>query len=592
LVYAARFGGAKQDYVRDVGVDAAGSATIVGWTNSADLPVTPGAFDSSLSDYDAFAAQLTPDGSALQWCTYLGGSSPVYFNTTNDRANAVCVNASGDVYLTGMTDASDYPVTAGAIKSTQPSWTDAFVTRLAKDGTLLYSTYLGGVNQDRGYGIDVDAAGTVYVVGETGGFPVTPGAIGTVKGVQQDGFACWFQPGGPIQYATYLGDDGTGGWDYAYAVRKGADGRVYVAGRTESASFPTTASGFQTGKSSGYDGFLVRLSPAGALEYGSFLGGPGGDFSNTRIDLAIDGAGKAWTVGGATAGFPTTPGAFQTSSPNPTYASGVATCFDTNQSGAASVVFSTYIGGSFTDSLAGVEVDAAGNAWAFGYTVNAGFPTLDAWDDEIGGNSSDMVLVGFDPAGAPITSSFFGGPGNEPSTFAPQLQGGLAIDPAGDLYLACTYTGVTVVTPGAFDTAPFSLGQSNTFVAKWTTDPVTCQADLGFPGPGNLVLSLCGGDLSPGTWSRLRVEGAKAGSTILLFASTQSNPTFVYELSATLVPLPILLTLAIPLGAADELDLLVPGVAGPGTVFLQAVAPNQGSTTPIETSNALQVALP
>ena len=139
---------------------------------------------------------------------------------------------------------------------------------------------------------------------------------------------------------------------------------------------------------------------------------------------------------------------------------------------------------------------------------------------------------------------------------------------------------------------PFSLGQANSFVAKWTTDPVVCQADLGFDGPGDLTLEVCGGDFTPGTWARLRVDGADAGSTVLLFVSTRSNPTFVFELGATLVPVPIQLALALPLGSDDALDLLVPGVAGPAALTMQAVVTGQSGPTPVETSNAIRIALP
>lgn len=347
LVYSSLLGGNALDYPNDIGVDSTGAAIVVGKTKSSSFPVTVGALQTALSYEDAFIAKFTPTGDALLWCTFLGGDDPAYAPCCpDDQGNAVAIDATDRVLVVGRSATKNFPTTAGAIKASQALWTDAFVSILSPDGaSLVYSTLLGGSLQDQAHAVDVDASGVVYVTGETDTFPVTAGAVQTSPGGFRDAFVAWFTPGSAMSYSTHLGSNG---WDYGYAIEAGADGRVYVAGSTDSSSFPTTANAFQPGKSSIDDGFVARFhGGTGALEYSTFLGGDSADMSSTFAQLTTDGAGKVWVVGSSkSTNYPTTAGALLTTDPINGYHDGVLTCLDTNQAGASSMVFSTYFGGS------------------------------------------------------------------------------------------------------------------------------------------------------------------------------------------------------------------------------------------------------
>jgi len=189
LVFATYIGGTGSDGEFDfspaVAVDAAGSAYVSGSTGSIDFPVTPGAFDTSFNGrWDSFVAKLNPAGSGLVYATYLGGSR-------TDNAFSIAVDAAGDAYITGRTDSTDFPVTpsdAHFDTSYNDGW-DAYVVKIDREGGgLVYGTYLGGIGNEAGRTLALDAAGDVYVTGDTVrwliidgrlDFPLTPGAFDT-----------------------------------------------------------------------------------------------------------------------------------------------------------------------------------------------------------------------------------------------------------------------------------------------------------------------------------------------------------------------------------------------------------------------------
>jgi Beta-propeller repeat len=193
LAYSTYLGGSAFDAGLGIAVDAAGAAYITGNTLSVDFPTTAGAFDTSFNGFgDAFVTKLNPAGSALAYSTYLGGST---------FGNDIVVDSQGAAYVTGQTDSTDFPTTAGAFDTEFNGYLDAFVTKLNPAGTgLAYSTYLGGSDLDNGLGIAVDAAGAAYVAGDTVSpdFPTTAGAFDDdFSGPRFDAFVTKLVPGPP-----------------------------------------------------------------------------------------------------------------------------------------------------------------------------------------------------------------------------------------------------------------------------------------------------------------------------------------------------------------------------------------------------------
>jgi hypothetical protein len=168
LVYSTYLGGSGDDYGNGIAVDSTGDAYVVGATYSTNFPTTAGAFQVTGNNNDAFVTKINPTGSALVYSTLLGGTSTLGSDST--EAYGIALNGSGNAYVTGFTDGSDFPTTPGAYQRTFNAfnWDEAFVTEFNLAGSaLVYSTYLGGSRHDRARGIAVDGSGNAYVTGWT-----------------------------------------------------------------------------------------------------------------------------------------------------------------------------------------------------------------------------------------------------------------------------------------------------------------------------------------------------------------------------------------------------------------------------------------
>ena len=256
--------------------------------------------------------KLNASGSALVYSTFLGGNDW-------DSGTGISVDAAGDAYVRGQTESTNFPTTAGAFDTTFNGGTlDAFVAKLNASGSaLVYSTYLGGSGSESSGNpagaIAVDATGSAYVTGTTSSanFPTTAGAYDTTYNGGYDAFVAKLNASGSaLVYSTYLG--GSGG-DEGWGIGVDAAGSAYVTGLTSSSNFPTTAGAFDTTYNGNGDAFVAELNTSGSgLVYSTYLGGSSGDQGNS-IDL--DAVGNVYVAGQiASSDFPTTPGAFQTSS--------------------------------------------------------------------------------------------------------------------------------------------------------------------------------------------------------------------------------------------------------------------------------------
>ncbi len=297
MVYATFLGGSGDEAGGAIAVDGWGRAIVAGVTDSPDLPVTAGSFDTGYGGgLDAFVARLDASGAGLDYAGYLGGSG-------FDRAWAVAVDALGHAYAAGTTDSADFPITGGSW-DTALDGRDAFVVKIdAGGGRLAYATLLGGGGADEGLGLAVGGVGNAYVVGTTHSpdFPTTEGAFDRAgstgltgaPGGDADAFVAKFNADGSgLAYATFLGGSAA---DYGRSVAVDGAGRATVAGSTRSADFPTTPGAFDVAHDGGLDAFLVRLNETGAgLDYGAFLGGSGDDWGQA---VAVDGAGYAYLTG-------------------------------------------------------------------------------------------------------------------------------------------------------------------------------------------------------------------------------------------------------------------------------------------------------
>ncbi len=241
LSYSTFIGGNNDDAAQGIQVDSAGNAYITGYTTSTNFPTTTGANQTSFGGtYDAFVTKLNATGTAAVYSTYLGGND-------YDGGLRIAVDSNGNAYVSGATQSTDFPTTAGAFQTTANGGGDAFVTKLNATGTaLVYSTYLGGSRGAEAYGIAVDSSGDAYVTGDTqsSDFPTTAGAFRTSYGGGGDAFVTKLNPAGTaLIYSTYLGGSGQDG---GIGLALDASGNAFVTGATSSANFPTTTGAYQT----------------------------------------------------------------------------------------------------------------------------------------------------------------------------------------------------------------------------------------------------------------------------------------------------------------------------------------------------------
>jgi hypothetical protein len=363
--------------------------------SAAGFPTTPSAYQSVPNDWtDGIVFRLSPSG-LLVASTYIGGWS-------GDSCNDIALDPSGDICVVGTTNSTNFPTIPGAVQ-TSITTKGAFVAKLNPTcSVLLYSTLLGDGLNASGTGIALDSVGNIFVTGRAQTvFPTTIGAFHGIS-TQYDLFVTKLNPTlSALLYSTCFG--ATEAWPGRIAVD--ANDCAYVTGFSESGTFPTTPSAFQT--SWGFVGtaFVSKLNASGsALVYSTYLG-----FYSCGTDIALDALGNAYVTGFANIGFPVTSDAFQS-----VYGGEEVSPFMTvlNSTGSG-LLYSTYLGGSSSgyEEGNGIALDPAGNIYLTGNNAGAGFPTTtDAYQTTFGGGSWDAFVAKFSalpPAPTATTTATF-----------------------------------------------------------------------------------------------------------------------------------------------------------------------------------------
>jgi hypothetical protein len=408
-----------------------------------------GKWGITLANYDKTQALIIDP---LVYSTYIGGSG---YECDLDYGG-IAVDGSGNAYVTGYTKSTNYDVTAGAFQTTGGgAYYDVFVTKLNASGSgLVYSTYIGGSNEDRGYGIAVDGSGNAYVTGWTNSidYDVTPGAFQTTKDVSYDVFVTKLNASGSgLVYSTYIGGSN---WDEGFGIAVDGSGNAYVTGETYSTDYDVTLGAFQTTYGGSGDVFVTKLNASGSsLVYSTYIGGSSDDYS---YGIAVDGSGNAYVTGRTkSTDYDVTPGAFQT-----TFGGGNTDVIVTklNASGSG-LVYSTYIGGSDDEKGSGIAVDGSGNAYVTGWTYSTDYDvTPGAFQTTKGLYFDDVFVTKLNANGSGLVySTYIGGNGIDYGS-------AIAVDGSGNAYVTGA-TGSTDydVTPGAFQTTNVGL---DVFVTK------------------------------------------------------------------------------------------------------------------------------
>lgn len=478
LIYSTFLGGSDYDQPFGIAVDAAGNAVVAGRTQSVDFPVknpipvgTAGVGTSF-----GFISSLSPDGSALNYSSILGGGAQPYQSSTT-YVGGVALDVNGNAYVAGTTDSPVFPTTTGALNLVRPAYPKrvAFVSKFLTRGALGYSTLLGDTSPQNGgggpigvFGIALDPTGSAYITGSSGIlWPTTNGA---------------FQTAIP------------GAAPYAAA-------------------------------------FVTKLSPdASSLAYSTFLG-DGGHATGIAVKPA---SGEAFVTGqydGTSAGnnFPTTPNAFESTI-------GTACCasfFTEFSADGSELVYSSYFSpdlstlSSFT-TTSGIALDTADNIWLVGSTTSSQFllkyPLQSLGATQTGFPSTTGFLSRFDADGANLTfSSYFGG----------TIQGGtivgVAVDPNNQAHIAGTTGHGLFTTPGAYlsSVSPPPPNVQNAYGYAAVIDADTPASSLCFSSPSLPYAGLSFGNVRVGESLTRTLTVTNCGNTDLQVSSVQaSNPLF------------------------------------------------------------------
>jgi len=389
LVYSTYLGGSDEDEGWDIAVDTSGNAYVTGHTYSTNFPTKSPIQGSNAGGSAAFVTKINASGSAIVYSTYLGGSD-------EDEGLDIAVDTSGNAYVTGQTYSTNFP-TKSPIQGSNAGGCDAFVTKINTSGSaLIYSTYLGGSGHDFGYGISVDSSGNAYITGYTSStnFPTKSPIQGSNAG-GYDAFVTKINTSGSaLIYSTYLGGSGE---ERGFDIAVDSSGNTYITGYTFSTNFPT-ASPIQVSNAGGCDAFVAKMNTSGsALIFSTFLGGTSADIG---LDIVVDSSGNSYITGST---YSTN---FPTASPIQGSNAGDYDAFVTkiNTSG-SSLVFSTYLGGSDWDEGIGIAVDTSGNAYVTGSTASTDFPTKSPIQGSKAGEFDDAFVTKIALANQPLPPS-------------------------------------------------------------------------------------------------------------------------------------------------------------------------------------------
>jgi hypothetical protein len=403
LVYSTYFGGTTTgtsppappfQAAYGIAVDSSGSAYLTGETDSNNFPTTSGAYKTAIAGcyVSAFVSKLNPAGSGLTYSTLVCG------NVNRTFGRAIAIDGAGAAYITGNTSDPNFPVTASAFQKTNNGNDDVFVTKLNATGTgLVYSTFLGAISRDIGYGIAVDSAGNAYVTGRTenpfGGnppFPTLNPIQGTIPCDCESGFVTKMNStGSALVYSTFLsGTDSNVVGTEGRAIAVDASGNAVVTGFT-SQGFPLQNPS-QAVFGGGQDAFVAKIHPSGqSLIFSTYLGGNGDDQGS---GVAIDALGAITVTGSASSNFPVVSAIQKAPAATPD-------AFVARFSPTGTLLFSTYLGGSGFDSSQAVALDAAGAAYVVGQSASHDFfVSPSGFQPAFGGGNSDVFVAKIDPA--------------------------------------------------------------------------------------------------------------------------------------------------------------------------------------------------
>ncbi|MGI9076368.1 MAG: SBBP repeat-containing protein [Gemmatimonadaceae bacterium] len=414
LIWSTYLGGRNYDRAYAIELDGQGFIYVAGRAGSG-FPVTPGAFQTTFSSgtpaapfyglQDGFVCKIKPDGTAIVFCSYFGGSD-------NSIIRDIDIDPVGDIYVASgfnhdFSGGSVLPITiTQALTNTPMGGHEGFVAKIKSDGSrVLWARFIGGSGDESNINtVRVDATGRAYFLtsGTSRDVYTSPGALQRTAAGPVDAIDLYLvklaPDGKSLDFATYFGGSGTEALE-THNLEIDSQGNAYLAASTTSADFMTTANAFQRVYAGGVagsnypgDAFVAKISSDGStLLASTMLGGPGGDGAE---GIALDGQGNVYITGAAgSTNFPTTSGAYSRSGKGGTDVFVAKFSPDLSQ-----LLFSTLIGGSLDDTGRAATLDANGNFYVVGQINSSNYPRLNSLaQSAFGGGRADALILKFKP---------------------------------------------------------------------------------------------------------------------------------------------------------------------------------------------------
>lgn len=427
VLFSTFLGGSSLDYGEGVDVDSAGNVIVTGYTFSFDFPLANPIMGNQ-PESDVFVSKISADGSQLLFSTYLGGGGI-------DSSDDVVVDNQDNMYVTGITVSSDFPLLNPIQASYGGGYGDAFLSQISGGSyQLMFSTFLGGNNLDWGAGIGLDQNGDVFVAGSTASinFPVANTGIArpqTGPNDQNVFVAKVAANGSNLLFSALFGG---GNVDNGGAVSVDPLGNAFVVGYTESLDFPVV-SPIQAVNRGTRDAFVTRVAGDGSsLLFSTYLGG---NLEDSGMGIVAGEGGNVFVTGRTWSNdFP-----LLNPLPGMGYPGG-GDAFVLRHSMDGALVWSTYLGGSYYDVGEAIDVDDLGRPVVVGATDSQDFPTANAFQEALHG-APDAFVGRLNHLGTSLQfSTYLGGdngyPG-DPTDVAVSGIGGTA-EPKPLIYLVAT----------------------------------------------------------------------------------------------------------------------------------------------------------
>ncbi|HET9942355.1 MAG TPA: SBBP repeat-containing protein, partial [Terriglobia bacterium] len=483
LEWSSFLGGTGNDQGNDLIVDAAGNVYTSGFTQTVatdtDPPVPPTLQTPISSGFEAFITKLDSSG-AVVYSTYFGGSPLVGANplTVDDEAHSLAFDGFGSIYVTGYTFNRDFPIVNG-FQTNLRGVQDAYLVKVdAATGTLQYSTYLGGDQSDRAYGVAVDSAGNAYLAGSTlsVNFPVVSAFQPTYGSGLRDGFLTKVTVAGTIGFSTYFGGRGD---EQVYDVAVDSAGEIILTGYTTSINFPISRAVFPTYRGGIDDAFIAKFNDSGSsLVFSTYWGG---NDSENGVRLATDSNNAIYIAGLTSSGLD-----FPLKSPAQLFNAGRHDAFLIKlHPDGQDADFATFLGGEDIDGATSVAVDGDGIIYVGGFTSSASFYAINAVRAFVLGDRDGFLTKIAPDASAIIYSTYMGGFGVDGIT-------AVALDASKNAY-ATGFASSGLLFPIASNAFQSDIaGQQDAFIIRIGADDIKTGVSYTFPANGGMQTSTAG----------------------------------------------------------------------------------------------------